>query len=199
MPQVYRQRPAQKETLVALGGNVPAARGRPEDLLPLALIEIGRRIGPVVAASRMFRTPAFPAGSGPDYANAACKIVTALPAMEILHRLHAIEAEFGRVRAARWGARSLDLDLLATGGDILPDAARQRHWMDLPPAAQRVAAPETLILPHPRLHERSFVLVPLADVAPDWVHPVLGISVAEMRDALPPEELASVVPISKDL
>lgn len=199
MPQVDRQRPAQKEMLVALGGNVPAAQGRPQDLLPLALIEIARRIGPVLAQSRIYRTPAFPAGSGPDYANAACRIASALPPHEILARLHGIEAEFGRIRAARWGARSLDLDLLAVGDLILPDQPTQKAWMDLPAADQRTKAPETLILPHPRLQERSFVLVPLADVAPEWIHPRTGLSVRAMRDALPADDLASVQPIAEGI
>ena len=197
--QANRQRPAQKEMLIALGGNVPAAQGRPEELLPLALVEISRRIGPVVAQSRIYRTPAYPAGSGPDYANAACRIVTALPVAEVLDRLHGIEAEFGRIRAARWGARSLDLDLLAAGDLVLPDVATQTAWMDLPPEQQRVRAPDTLILPHPRLHERAFVLVPLADVAPDWVHPRSGTTVAAMRDALPADDLASVIAITQGL
>lgn len=199
MSQANRQRSAQKEMLIALGGNVPAAQGRPEELLPLALIEMSRRIGPVVAQSRMYRTPAYPAGSGPDYANAAARIVTALPVAEVLARLHDIEAEFGRIRATRWGARSLDLDLLAAGDLVLPDQATQAAWMALPPEEQRIRAPDQLILPHPRLQDRAFVLVPLADVAPDWVHPQTGRSVAAMRDALPAADLASVIAIGQGI
>ena len=101
----------------------------------------------------------------------------------------------GRVRTQRWGQRVIDLDLLAAGDRVLPDPATQRHWMDLPEDQQRRLAPDTLILPHPRLHQRAFVLVPLADVAPDWVHPVLGQSVAQMRDALDPAEVAQIRPL----
>jgi 2-amino-4-hydroxy-6-hydroxymethyldihydropteridine diphosphokinase len=78
---------------------------------------------------------------------------------------------------------------------VLPDAATYQRWRDLPMAQQRSEAPDQLILPHPRLHERAFVLVPLCDVAPDWVHPVSGLSVAEMCAALPQGESAAVVPL----
>ena len=70
-----------------------------------------------------------------------------------------------------------------------------RTWMNLPLAEQQQTAPGQLILPHPRLHERAFVLVPLADVAPDWVHPVLRRSVSQMLDALPQDARDEVVPL----
>lgn len=98
----------------------------------------------------------------------------------------------GRERGTRWGQRTLDLDLLAMGDLVLPDAQVYAHWRDLPLEDQARRAPEQLILPHPRLQDRAFVLVPLSDVAPDWRHPVLGRTVLEMRDALSPEALAEV-------
>jgi 2-amino-4-hydroxy-6-hydroxymethyldihydropteridine diphosphokinase len=75
----------------------------------------------------------------------------------------------------------------------LPDAETQDAWRDLSLEEQVQKAPDRLILPHPRVQDRAFVLVPLGDVAPDWVHPCLGRSVAEMRDALPKEALEEVV------
>ncbi len=158
--------------------------------------EIGQEIGPIVAASRLFRTPCFPAGAGPDYVNAAIRIDSAAAPRDILARLHAIEARHGRTRVQRWGMRTLDLDLLAVGDLVVPDAATQGEWRALPPDLQRMRAPDDLILPHPRLQDRAFVLVPLADVAPDWVHPVTGLSVTALRDRLPAADLADVVPIS---
>jgi 2-amino-4-hydroxy-6-hydroxymethyldihydropteridine diphosphokinase len=128
--------------------------------------------------------------------NAAIRIATDAAPEDILARLHTIEARHGRARIQRWGMRTLDLDLLAVGDLVLPDAATQDGWRALPADLQRLRAPDDLILPHPRLQDRAFVLVPLADVAPDWVHPVLGLSVAEMRDRLPADDLAGVVPIS---
>ena len=69
-------------------------------------------------------------------------------------------------------------------------------WMTLSAENQKQKWPDQLILPHPRLQDRAFVLVPLADVAPDWVHPVLGRTVLEMRDALPAEDLDQIVPLT---
>jgi 2-amino-4-hydroxy-6-hydroxymethyldihydropteridine diphosphokinase len=86
----------------------------------------------------------------------------------------------------------LDLDLLAVGSRILPDEIVLKNWMELSPRRQLEEAPDQLILPHPRLHERGFVLVPMVDVAPDWVHPILGRSVQQMLDGLPDAQKAEI-------
>jgi 2-amino-4-hydroxy-6-hydroxymethyldihydropteridine diphosphokinase len=91
--------------------------------------------------------------------------------------------------------RTLDLDLVAFGESVMPDLAGFEAWKVLPPDLQRLRAPDELILPHPRLQDRSFVLVPLADVAPGWRHPVLGLTVAQMLAARPAAERAEVFPI----
>lgn len=91
----------------------------------------------------------------------------------------------------------LDLDLLAVGDLICPDIARYRDWAGLGLQDQMRLAPGELILPHPRMHERAFVLVPLMDIAPDWRHPVLGKTVAEMHAALDPADLAEIWPVSQ--
>lgn len=112
-------------------------------------------------------------------------------AEEILRRLHLIEARFDRQRPVRWGPRSLDLDLLAVDEVIAPDAEAVRAAMAQSDAEAMAAAPEALVLPHPRMHRRGFVLTPAADVAPDWRHPLLGRTIRELRDALPEDERAS--------
>jgi len=92
-------------------------------------------------------------------------------------------------------ARSLDLDLIGWADRILPDKATVVRWMDLPPAQQMQSAPDELILPHPRVQDRAFVLVPLMDIAPQWVHPVTGQSVAAMHGALPKADLDAINPL----
>ena len=173
--------------LIALGGNLAFSGRDPAENLSLAVARL-RDLGlPHLRMGRVYRTPAFPAGSGPDYANACARADVAGPvdAARILTLLHRVEGEFGRERAVRWGGRTLDLDLLAVGDQVWPDPATWASWHDLPPADQMTRAPDRLILPHPRLQDRGFVLVPLCDVAPEWVHPILSQTVQGLRDALP--------------
>jgi 2-amino-4-hydroxy-6-hydroxymethyldihydropteridine diphosphokinase len=184
------------QILVALGGNLPWQGKSSLNILHAALSaceEAGLR---VVARSRIYATPCFPAGAGPDYANACAQLEVESTPEDILARLHAIEATFGRKRISRWAGRTLDLDLIAVGQEVAPDTATWSRWHDLPPEQQAQQAPSRLILPHPRLQDRAFVLVPLADIALDWVHPVLGRTVRQMRDALPQAEIDAVRPIS---
>ena len=160
-----------------------------------ALRCIAADLGEIAAESRFFQTPCFPKGAGPDYVNAAILVKTALDPRALMAGLHKIEAVFGRERIQRWGMRTLDLDLLAYEQIVVPDPKTFDHWRDLPPETQVMRAPDQLILPHPRLQDRAFVLVPLADIAPDWRHPVLDRTVTEMRDALPADDLAQVKPL----
>ncbi|MFT5341966.1 MAG: 2-amino-4-hydroxy-6-hydroxymethyldihydropteridine diphosphokinase [Paracoccaceae bacterium] len=181
--------------LIALGSNLPSSVGDSAQTLGHAILSLCEKGLTPTAISRFFRTPFFPAGGGPDFVNAAVLITTLHSPSELLAELHLIEQQFGRARKQRWGARTLDLDMLAMGPTVLPNAVTQRRWMDLPPEAQMSQAPDRLILPHPRLQDRAFVVVPLADIAPDWVHPVLRKSVTEMCNNLPGDDVATVQPL----
>ena len=187
-----------QEYLIALGSNLGSQVGDPNATLAAAFASLRDAGLTPIRISRFFATPCFPAGQGPDYVNAcsALRPLKSLTEYEILQKLHEIEAKFGRARIQRWGSRTLDLDLIAAGDRVLPDAVTHATWRDLPPADQRTAAPDQLILPHPRMHERAFVLVPLRDVAPQWQHPILRQTVAQLCDALPAADRAEVVPIT---
>ena len=114
----------------------------------------------LVAASRLYRTPAWGKREQPDFINAAALLETSLPARALLDGLLEIERRFGRTRAAdgsdRWGARTLDLDLLLYGAEVIDEPG--------------------LHVPHPHLHERAFALVPLLEVAPLAVIPGHGLA-----------------------
>jgi 2-amino-4-hydroxy-6-hydroxymethyldihydropteridine diphosphokinase len=134
------------DVLIALGGNVGDVRATFARAIPLIVARTG---GTLLARSFDYETPPWGDTAQPPFINACIRLSTALAPDTLLATLHAIEAEFGRDRATerRWGPRPLDLDVLA--------------YDDLK------VATDALTLPHPRLFERAFVLVPLAEIAPD--------------------------------
>jgi len=181
------------ETFTSLGANLAPRGQTPAAILAAALDQLDAVPGIVVRRrSRWFSTPAFPPGSGPDFVNGAAVLETALEPEALLAALHAVETQLGRVRPARWAPRLCDLDLIAVEDRVLPDAETLRRWMALDRGEAQRIAPPRLILPHPRMQERGFVLVPLADVAPGWRHPLTGLTVREMLAALPGAELAGI-------
>ncbi|MCA0918844.1 2-amino-4-hydroxy-6-hydroxymethyldihydropteridine diphosphokinase [Pseudooceanicola nanhaiensis] len=181
--------------LVAFGGNLHSHVGKPLETLHAAVAALAENGANIRKISRFYRTPCFPAGAGPDYVNGALEAESSLEPGAFLALLNQIESRFGRERASRWAGRTLDLDVIAHGQTVLPDAGTQGWWRRLPMEDQQRLAPDRLILPHPRLQDRAFVLVPLMDVAPHWRHPLLGGSIAEMCADLPDEDRRSVVPL----
>lgn len=160
--------------LIALGSNLPHPEfGAPEEILVAARGVLASEGLPIERHSRLYRSPPWPPSSQPWYVNAVAEVSpeSGFDAAGVLVRLHAVEQAFGRQRGAANAARILDLDLLDYQG--------------------RVSGPEAVpVLPHPRLMQRAFVLLPLRDVAPDWRHPVTGQSVTELISALPRDQTA---------
>lgn len=181
--------------LIAAGGNLDSPQGTPAQTVLKGLKLLAQQGVRVRAVSRFYQTPSFPAGAGPDYVNAAFFVETDLPVGRFLPLLHQVEAHFARERTQRWGQRTLDLDLISFGDLVHPDLETFGLWRDLPLAEQARRTPDQLILPHPRVQDRGFVLVPLMDIAPDWRHPVLGLTVRQMHARLPAGELATIVPL----
>ena len=182
--------------IIALGSNQQAAEASPQLIVERA-IEALRGLGLVIRKiSRFYQTPCFPVGAGPDYVNAACLLETTWSPSEVIETLHSIEQEFGRKRIQRWGQRTLDLDLISVEDVVCPSLKIHDKWRNLDLATQKIEAPTELIVPHPRVQDRAFVLIPMMDIAPDWVHPILGLSVSEMLDALPLGEKVDVIPLN---
>lgn len=145
---------------IALGANLPSSVGAPEETLRRALAALPSRGVAVDAVSPFYRSPAWPDPKDPPFVNAIARVRTKLTPADLMRVLLQIESEFGRRRSQKNAPRTLDLDLIDYAG-LVTDAPH-------------------LLLPHPQLHERAFVLKPLADVAPDWRHPITGQSVGEL-------------------
>jgi len=184
-----------QKAVIALGANLSLREDGPKVTLQNALDALARQGVVIRDTSRFFATPCFPAGAGPDYVNAAALVETDLSPSGLLQVLHEVEHQFGRERVQRWGMRTLDLDLVCQADQVLPDRRVFDRWLTLPEQAQRSEAPDQLVLPHPRLQDRAFVLVPMADVAPDWRHPVLDRTVMQMLADLPADDIAAVTPL----
>jgi len=152
---------------IGLGANLPSPEhGTPRETLEAAMRMLEARGLVLVARSPIYESEPVPVSDQPWYLNAVVEVATDRPAAEVLALLHSVENAFGRVRAIRNEPRVLDLDLLDHRGTV--------H-----------EGPESPLLPHPRLTDRAFVLLPLRDIAPDWRHPVSGLTIAELLESLP--------------
>lgn len=157
----------QNRVIIGFGANL----GKPEEMYQWVRTKIAARLGQITAASKLYRSRSLAAdgaiGTGPDYLNAVLLVETTLAPEAVLRVLQAIEEEAGRERTAgkRFAARTLDLDLLDYAGKVYQSS--------------------TLTLPHPEMHKRDFVLVPLAEACSDWTHPVLSQSATMLLDQLP--------------
>lgn len=164
--------------IIAKGGNLPRANGGTiQDTFSQAAKMLKERAVIVRAASPLYRSPAWPPSDQPDYVNGVWLAETALSAPALLHTLHEVERALGRERSlgVANAARTLDLDLVDYRGAV--SGGRP-------------------VLPHPRMQDRAFVLLPLADVAPDWRHPVSRRTVGELIERLPNDHACLLIEAS---
>ena len=157
---------ADKRAYIGLGANLPFNGVGGPALLAQALSALQAAGFTPVAVSNVWQTMAWPPSDQPDYYNAVAAIETGGASPQALWQtLRGIELQFGRERRDRWAARTLDLDIIAMEG------------------VEGTFGEVTV--PHPRMQERAFVLAPLAEVAPDWRHPVSGLTAAQMLKTVP--------------
>ena len=162
---------------VGLGANIPSTVGPPLETVKAAVEALRNPQVEIVRTSSWYKSPAFPDPTEPEFANGVIEIDTGLDSSAFLERLHAIERDFGRVRERKWEPRTLDLDLLDFRGERRSSADGDR-----------------LSLPHPRMQDRDWVLLPLRDVAPDWRHPRTGQTIEDLIAALPRPLTAQALP-----
>ncbi|MDO4953153.1 MAG: 2-amino-4-hydroxy-6-hydroxymethyldihydropteridine diphosphokinase [Synergistaceae bacterium] len=144
----------------------------------LQALEMLADIFEITEESRVYETEPWGITDQPKFLNMCIGIETELGAYEVLEKINEIEAMLGRLRKTRWGQRTIDIDIV--------------FFED------KVIAGEKLTIPHKYMHERAFVLVPLNDIAPDFVHPLLKKTVKEMLDELPKEKMTCLGFIRKN-
>ncbi len=149
--------------LIGLGANVPGPWGAPRKTLQKAIKILNEAPLSLVKASSIIASKPFGVTDQPDFVNAVAQIETGLEPEMLMARLHDIELLADRRRTVRWGPRTLDLDLLDYDGLILEGDG------------EAVGHRTPLVLPHPGIAERRFVLAPIAEIAPGWKHPVIGL------------------------
>lgn len=162
--------------LIALGSNLVSAKfNSSQMLLESSLKSLENRGVKVARRSSWYRSAPIPRSDQPWFVNGIAELTTSLEPKNLLLVLHTIEGEYGRMRLRPNDSRTLDLDLLAYDDRVIDEA-------------------DGLKLPHPRLQDRAFVLLPLAEVVPQWRHPVTGLTPAEMLASLPAGQEVERIP-----
>jgi len=167
--------------LVGLGANLPSAAGQPGETLTAAIDLIATEGVRITQVSSFYETTALPPSGQPNFVNGVFAAETSLTAKDVLKLFQSIETKFGRKPGERWSARTLDIDLLSYGETILPNFG---VWEEICNSKDPAAILEEPIVPHPRLHKRAFVMIPLLEVAPNWFHPCLKMTAGKLAESL---------------
>ncbi len=148
------------EVLLLLGSNL----GDRQLFLELAIKEIETEIAPVIRASGVYETQSWGKTDSPDYLNQVILLKTDLPPRLVLEKILDIEKKLGRKREEKWGSRTIDIDILFYGQQVIDEPG--------------------LHIPHPELHKRRFTMEPLSEIAPHLVHPVLNKKINQLKTEL---------------
>lgn len=166
--------------IIGLGSNLPGPGGAsPRQNLEAALERLAARGVDIIVRSSWYQTAPVPPSDQPDFTNGVALVRTGLSPQALMQELLRIETGFGRQRRRRWEARILDLDIIDFNGLVRPGDGRWRSAGEQPAASPGSGE---LVLPHPRMHQRRFVLQPLAEILPGWRHPVVGHSVEQLLE-----------------
>jgi 2-amino-4-hydroxy-6-hydroxymethyldihydropteridine diphosphokinase len=149
-----------KNVYLLLGSNL----GDRKMFLQQAIMHISYDIAPTVVISSVYETQSWGKTDEPDYLNMVIEVTTDLPAKTILDKVLAIEQVMGRKREEKWGSRIIDIDILYYNQNIIDEPGLQ--------------------IPHPQLHKRRFTLEPLAEIAPNFIHPILRKSNTQLKNEL---------------
>ena len=161
--------------LLGLGSNLTGSWGAPSKTLDRAVAELAAAGVTTVARSRWLGSAPYGRTDQPAYVNGVIAVATHLPPRALLYRCHQVERLAGRERRVRWGARTLDIDILAYHGVVAGGGAS---------SSAAAVAPGALFLPHPGIAQRPFVLAPIHEIAPFWHHPVTGETAFRMLSRL---------------
>ena len=163
-----------KKYFIALGSNLETQNLSRLEIINTALGHFSQFKIILIKVSSFWESRSYPDKSQPNFINAVSEVHSELNPYQILHELKNIEKKMGRKNKTRWGSRILDLDIIGSGSIILPNNFEFNKWLKMPLKKQIKIQPDELILPHPRIQDRLFVLRPLNEVDPDWVHPIFN-------------------------
>ena len=179
--------------IIVLGSNLSSKFGSSTEILKKCVGEL-RSFQAIqsLSESKWYISSSFVDEREPRYVNVGVRFSTNIKPEDLLIFTSDLEIKYGRKRQRRWEPRTCDIDILLCDQLILPSKLHFEKWLKLDFLEQIELAPNELILPHPRLQERTFFLRPLNDLQPDWTHPFLEMKAKEMLDSLPPNELQNI-------
>ena len=179
--------------VAVLGSNLSSKFGNSAETLKKCVTEI-RSYSAIqsLLESNWYSSSSIVDEREPRYINVGIWFSTNIKPIDLLSFTSGLEKKFGRKRERRWESRTCDIDILLCDQLILPNKFHFEKWLRLNLSDQINLSPNELILPHPRLQDRTFFLKPLNDLQPDWIHPFLEIKAKEMLDSLPPNELENI-------